>query len=60
MLFFYFRGSYFSWFFENFKIVFWIWILTFGGSVLYNLLILGFLNNFIHSSEIFFSFIFGH
>ena len=40
--------------FENFEIVFWIRIPTFGGSVLWNFFIWGFLDDFIHSSGIIF------
>ena len=49
-------GLFLVWFlvFENFKIIFWIRIPTFGGSVLWNFLIWGFLDDFIHSSGIIF------
>ena len=40
--------------FENFQIEFWIRIPTFGGSVLWNFLIWGFLDDFIYSSGIIF------
>ena len=56
LIFWNFRGFFWVWFlvFENFEIVFWIRIPTFGGSVLWNFFIWGFLDDFIHSSGIFF------
>ena len=49
-------GLFWVWFlvFENFKIVFLIRIPTFGGSVLWNFLIWGLLDDFIHSGGIIF------